>query len=101
MAVRIFFHIAVGGYDHGFEQVILFIDPAEECQSIHFWHIDVAQYDVDIAVLRQLFEGMFAVDGEYKFILVVAYLCRNFCLMSTSKICFVVYYKYLDIRRWF
>ena len=70
----------------------MFIQPGEQSQSIHFRHIDITQHDIYIGMLDELLQGVFPVNCENKFILMVPDFLTELLLDQDLEICLIVDY---------
>ena len=64
IAVRMFFHVAVGGDHDGTDFGVNVGDLLQEGEAIHAWHVDVRKDHIDIFVLVEACQGFIAIVSE-------------------------------------
>ena len=89
-------HITVGR-DHDTLQgrILHLVDLREQCQSVHLWHVDVAEDDIKVLLLKEHCQCFQSVVGKLKLILAMTYLTSEILGEQQLEIHLVVYTKYL------
>ncbi len=89
------FHIPVGGDDDRLEQRVLLIEFPEQGKPVHLRHVDIAEHQIRIGFLIQLFERFLPVIGKEEFVLLVPDLFPELLLDQNLEVRFIVHYQYL------
>ena len=101
-------HITVSTYHDNFQgRVAHLIHLGQQCQAIHFWHVDIRQDNLNIWVLHHHGQRLQTVMGKHKLVLSLTYLSSKILcqqqfeihlVVDTQNLNWHIYLRYYVIR---
>ena len=84
-------HVAISRYHDALQGGVLqFVYLCEQCQTVHFRHVDITQNDVDILLTQQKGEGLQTVVGKEKLVFSLTYFATEILCQQQLKVLLVV-----------
>ena len=90
------FHVTIGGHDDRLDILFAIGKLTQQGQAVHHGHVDIGEDQVDIRVLLQHLQCLFAVVGKKKLQVPVADAAAELLTYQQLKIFFVIDDKHLS-----